>query len=144
MALSGAFCFVFVHDVSAVLFLFVVFGSVSDFPSVLVTLFRHQWGRVVSPPSQFGPHACVCVVHLSPLRCCHSPIYLVLLLAGFPVPEYSRVSHRPSLLGDPWYPPTCPLNTCCFALHCYCPQGLSLLPHCWAVLVGIVTVMFFP
>jgi len=80
VALPGAFCFVFFHDVSAILFLFVVLCSVSGFPSVLVTVFRHQWGRVVSPHSQFGLHACVCVVHVSPVRCCHSPVCLVLCL----------------------------------------------------------------
>jgi hypothetical protein len=66
VALPGVFCFVFVHYVSAILFLFVVFCSVSGFPSVLVTVFRHRWGRVVSPSSQFCLHACVCVVHVSP------------------------------------------------------------------------------
>ena len=66
VALPGAFCFVFVHDVSAILFLFVVICSFSGFPSVLVTVFRHQWGRVVSPPGQFGLHACGCVVRVSP------------------------------------------------------------------------------
>ena len=69
----------------------------------------------MSPPSQFGLHACVCVVLVSPVRC-HSSVCLVQLWGGFPVPEYPCVSHRPSLLGDPWYPPTCHLNTCCFAL----------------------------
>ena len=63
---------------------------------------------------------------------------------GFPVPGYSCVSNCPSLLGDPWYPPTCPLKNCCFVLQCYCPQGLSLLPQCWVVLVCIVSVMFVP
>ena len=42
VALPGAFCFVFVHDVSAILFLSVVFCSVSGFPSVSLTVFRHQ------------------------------------------------------------------------------------------------------
>ena len=42
VALPGAFCFVFVHGVSAILFLFVVFCSVAGFQSVFVTVFRHQ------------------------------------------------------------------------------------------------------
>ena len=48
------------------------------------------------------------------------------LMEGFPVPRYSCVSNRPSLLGDPWYPPTCPLNTC-FVLLCYCLQGVKFI-----------------
>jgi len=82
VALPGAFCFLFVLDVSEIIFLFVVFCSVSGFPSVLVAVVRHQWGRVVSPPSQFGSHACVCVIHVSCVRSCHSPVCLVLLWGG--------------------------------------------------------------
>ena len=48
------------------------------------------------------------------------------VMGVFSVPEYSCVSHGPSLLGDSWYPPTCPLNTC-FVLLCYCLQGVKFI-----------------
>ena len=142
VALPGAFCFVFVHDVSTIFFLFLVFCSDSCFPSVLLTISSSVGENSVSTQSIRSSCLCLCGSRFSRKMSFNRLSGTV--TGGFPVSEFSRVSHRPSLLGDPWYPPTCPPNTFCFALQCYCPHGLSLLPQCLVVLVCIVTVMFVP
>ena len=140
VASSAAFCFLSVHDVS-ILFPFVVFCSVSGCPSVLLVVDHHQWGRTVSPPTHFFPHACVCVVHISPLLCCRPSYCLVLEWRECSVSGSSRVPSLPSILGFLPCPLPFPLNTCCLALQFYCSLRWRPLPVCRFVLVYLVSVV---
>ena len=68
--------------------------------------------RESSVSSQSVRSSCLC---LCGSRFSRTMLSFTRLSGTVSVPEYSCVSHRP-LLGDPWYPSTCHLNTCYFAM----------------------------
>ena len=119
------------------------FCSVSAFPSVLVAVVRHQWERVMYPPSQFGSRACVCVIHVFRVGCCHSPVCLVLLWRDFLCLDtlvFQIVLHYWVIRGIHQHVLWILVLFCCVIVS----KGLSLFLQCWVVLVYIVTVMFVP
>jgi hypothetical protein len=108
--------------------------------SVLVAVVRHQWGESsVSAQSVHFSLLCLCDSRFSRAMLSFS---CLVQLWGISCAWILLCFKSSFSIGWSVYPPTCPLNTCCFALQCYCPQGLSLLAQCWVVLVCIVTVMF--